>query len=82
MIVTDKEVAAMKALQAVLIRGREMAYEKVEHTKIADLLDTAEYLAGMLYEQSDMTVTFRQNLVGLAQRHSCGIALTLFDTDC
>ena len=42
-------MAAMKALQAVLIRGRTMAYAKDDQAKIADLLDRAEYLAGMLY---------------------------------
>jgi len=72
----------MKALQAVLIRGRAMAYEKADHTKIADLMDRAEYLAGMLFEPQDMTETFRANLVELAERHQCGIALTMFDTNC
>lgn len=79
MIAKDKEVAAIKALQSVLIRGRTMAYAKDDHTKTADLLDVAEYLAGMLYEQQDMTETFRENLVMLAERHQCGVALTKFD---
>lgn len=82
MIAKDKEAAAMKALQAVLIRGRTMAYAKDDHAKIADLLDTAEYLAGMFFEQEDMTKTFRENLVTLAERHQCGIALTKFDSNC
>ena len=60
MIAKDKEVAAMKALQAVLIRGRTMAYAKDDYAKIVDLLDAPEYLAGMLYEQRDMTETFRE----------------------
>ena len=79
MIAKDKEVAAMKALQAVLIRGRTMGYTKDDHAKIADLLDVAEYLAGMLYEQPDTTEIFRENLVMLAERHQCGVALTKFD---
>ena len=47
MIAKDKEVPAMKALQAVIIRGRAMAYEKADHSKLADLLDRAEYLAAI-----------------------------------
>ena len=65
MIAKDKEVAAMKALQAVIIRGRAMAYAKDDHAKMADLLDRAEYLAGMFFEPDDMTETFRANLVEL-----------------
>lgn len=82
MIAKDKERAAMKALQSVVIRGRAMAYERADHGKIADLMDRAEYLAGMLYEERDMTTVFRENLVELASLHNCGIALTQFDTDC
>ena len=36
-----------------------MANEKADHAKIADLIDRAEYLAGMLFEPQDMTETFR-----------------------
>jgi hypothetical protein len=82
MIAKEKEMAAMKALQFVIIHGRAMAYEKADHSKIADLMDRAEYLAGMLYEERDMTTTFRKNLVELATLHNCGIALTKFDTNC
>lgn len=82
MIAKDRETAAMKALQAVIIRGRAMAYAKDDHAKIADLLDVAEYLAGMFFEQEDMTKTFRENLVALAERHQCGVALTKVDTNC
>lgn len=34
MITKDKEAAAMKALQAVIIRGRAMACQKADHGKI------------------------------------------------
>lgn len=82
MIAKEKEVAAIKALQQVIIRGRAMGYEKADHAKIADLMDRAEYLAALLYDKEDMTATFRENLVELAQRHQCGVALTTFDTNC
>lgn len=79
MIAKDKEKAAMKALQAVIIRGRTMTYAKADHANIADLMDRAEYLSALLYDKEDMTATFRENLVELARRHQCGIALTTFD---
>jgi hypothetical protein len=82
MIAKEKEVAALKALQHVIIRGRTIAYEKADHAKIADLMDRAEYLAALLYDKEDMTKAFRANLLELAERHQCGIALTKFDTNC
>jgi hypothetical protein len=56
-----------------------MAYQKVDHPKIADLLDTAEYLAAMLHDPREMTATFRSNLAELATRHGCHDALAAFD---
>ena len=79
MIAKNKEIAALKALQEVIIRGRAMAYEKTDHAQIADLLDTAEYLAALIYDKEDMTITFRQNLVELAKKHKCNVALDGFD---
>jgi hypothetical protein len=79
MITKSKEVAAIKALQNVIIRGRTMAYEKADHAKIADLLDVAEYLAALIYDREDMTATFRENLVTLAKKHKCNMALDDFD---
>lgn len=79
MITPNKLTNALHALQDVIIRGRTMAYEKADHGQIADLLDTAEYLAGLIYEKKDMTTAFRENLVGLAQKHKCHIALNNFD---
>lgn len=43
MIAKEKEVAAIKALQQVMIRGRAMGYEKADHAKIADLMDYGPY---------------------------------------
>ncbi|MES2949847.1 MAG: hypothetical protein V4858_14995 [Pseudomonadota bacterium] len=82
MIVKSKEIAALKALQAVLVRARAMASQKEEYRDIANLMDTAEYLVALIYDNRDMTSTFRENLVDLVERHQCGIALTKFDTDC
>ena len=56
-----------------------MAYEKFDHAKIADLLDTTEYLAALIYDKEDMTATIRENLVELANKHKCSRALDEFD---
>jgi hypothetical protein len=82
LIAKDKETAALKALQAVLVRGRAMAFHKEDHSKLENLLDRAEYLVALIYRSEDMTATFRANLVELAELHQCGIALTTFDTNC
>jgi hypothetical protein len=79
MIGKNKEIAAIKALQNVIIRARTMSYEKFDHAKIADLLDTAEYLAALIYDKEDMTAIFRENLVELAQKHKCNMAVAEFD---
>jgi len=79
MIAKNKELAALKALQDVIIRGRTMAYEKADYGKIADLLDTAEYLAALMYDKDNMTNVFRENLVELAKKHQCNLALDEFD---
>jgi hypothetical protein len=80
MITKNKEIAAIKALQNVIIRARAMAYEKVDHAEIADLLDTTEYLAVLIYDKEDMTDIFRENLVELAKKHKCNMAVHEFDS--
>ena len=79
MITPNKLANALHALQDVIIRGRTMAYEKADHVQIADLLDTAEYLAGLMYDKEDMTTAFRENLVTLAKKHKCQVALDNID---
>jgi hypothetical protein len=81
MIEKIKEQRAVKALQAIIIRGRSMAYEKLDHKKIADLLDDAEYLAGLICEEEDRTNAFRSYLAETAVKHQCHWALTEFDQD-
>jgi hypothetical protein len=80
MVAKNKEIAAIKALQNVIIRARTMAYEKCDHAKIADLLDTTEYLAALICDKEDMTVFYRENLVELAKKHKCNMALDEFDS--
>lgn len=78
MATTTQERAAIKALQLVIIRGRMMAYENVSHASIADLLDRAEYLAGLLCDEKFTLEVFLENLTDLAKMHDCGSALEVF----
>jgi hypothetical protein len=80
MISEEKRTNAIKAIQSVVIKARLLAYEGADHKKIASILDSTEYLVGMLYDARDMTATFRA-VVDFATRHGCGIALTQFDSD-
>ena len=75
-----QERAAIKALQLVIIQGRMMAYEKVSHSSIADLLDRAEYLAGLLCEERNTAEVFHANLIDLSKVHDCGLALEAFES--
>jgi len=45
-----------------------MAYERVDHAEIADVLDVAEYLPQLLAADDDRSAAFRENLEGLATR--------------
>lgn len=81
MIAKDKQAGAIQALHRVVIRARTMAYQRVDHAKIADLLDTAEYLVAMLNDTREMTASFRSNLAELAARYGCQDALAAFDGD-
>ncbi len=62
MIETSKEKWAFKAIQSVLIHVRNMAHEGKSHSLIAEILDTAEYLTGLLYFEDDCTSEFCQNV--------------------
>ncbi len=80
MATNRQERAAIKALQLVIIRGRMMAYENMSHASIADLLDRAEYLAGLLCNEKFTTEVFLDNLSDLAKLHDCGMALEVFES--
>lgn len=63
-----KHRAAIAAIQGIVIQARLLAYGKVPHEQIADLLDQCEYLPGLLLEQGDRSVEFAQTLRDIARR--------------
>ncbi len=79
MIQKTKEEAALKALHAVVLKGRELAYEKASHSAIADLLDGVEYLVALFYDPDDMTETYLKYIKEMAEEFGCRSVLELFD---
>jgi len=65
MIRPEKLNNALAALNAVLVTARKFAYDQVGYQKIADALDTAEYMPRLIADQEDQTEAFRDALVGL-----------------
>jgi hypothetical protein len=68
MIPTEKAQNALRSLNHVLVLTRKMAYDRVAHKDVAEVLDIAEYLPRLLAEQDDQTSAFRKCLEDLAVR--------------
>lgn len=79
MIRADKFNSALFALQALIIKTREMAYKQENHAKIADILDYAEELPRLIASEEDQTNLFREILVEIAKKHNSYYALQKFD---
>ena len=69
MVDKSKLNAALHALNGILVRARTMAYEGVDHMKLADVLDRAEELPMLMARDDDMTLAFKQALQDLASTH-------------
>jgi len=79
MITPDKLPNALYALQGVLIKARQMAYNGAPGTTIADILDSAETLPRFIASGTDETEKFRRCLASIAERHKCAFVLQYFD---
>jgi hypothetical protein len=78
----SKQKQALHAINAVVVQGRTMAYEKAGHTDLAHVFDTAEYLLMLMLDDRDATSHFREVLGGLAGRFpTFKFALERFDAD-
>lgn len=81
MMIEGKASAALRALQGLLIRARTMAHEGARHDQLADILDGAEYLTALLYDEKDQTIAFRSYLEQVCRAHACQYALQRFDEE-
>ena len=69
MIRAEKHTRALRALQQVIIRARFLAYTKEDHSKIADLLDWAEYLPQLVIAPEDCTEAYAATLKDISEGH-------------
>lgn len=80
MIQPEKYENALRALNAVLVAARQMAYEKRSPEHLAEVLDVAEELPTLFLQKDDMTDYFRQALQLLAEKYrGFGLAVERFD---
>ena len=79
MISPEKLPNALYALQGVLIRARSMAHRSEPIEELAELLDYAEYMPGLVACAADETVQFRAILETVAAKYRCASVLQRFD---
>ncbi len=78
MIHDEKIKLAFAALQEILIIARWRIGKDGNTQDIYDLMDGAEYLAGLACRDDDQTDTFEHYLVALCDKHSCPHAIHAF----
>ena len=69
MIRPEKYTQALKALQMIIIRARFLAGTKEDHSKIAELLDWAEYLPQLILAAEDCTEKYTSVLKDISEEH-------------
>ena len=69
MIRAEKYTQALTALQQIIIRARFLAYKEEEHSKIAELLDGAEYLPQLILAKEDCTESYAAALKEISEAH-------------
>ena len=79
MIKEEKFQNALYALQALLVRARSMAYEKVDHKQLAKLLDDAEELPRLIAVAEDKTDDFKAALTDFSEQYHCPYILQQFE---
>ncbi|HKD79395.1 MAG TPA: hypothetical protein VKH81_06845 [Candidatus Angelobacter sp.] len=79
MIAPEKVRNAFYALQAILTHARFLAAKSDQAKQVVGLLDSAEYLPGLMASQSDETVRFREVLLDVAKRYRCAYIVQCFD---
>jgi hypothetical protein len=78
MIDATKSRSAILAVQAIVGSARYMANDRMPYEKIAELLDVADYLTGLIWRVDDCTSLFEQALRDSPDLFGMRAALTLF----
>ncbi len=71
MIDKEKNSKAIKAIQDLIIKGRILAFEKVDHSEMFDFLDGVEYLPGLIIAESNTTKQFEDHLKSMCSDFDC-----------
>lgn len=82
MIRSDKHVAALSALQQVIIRARFLAAKEEQMAKVVGLLDAAEELPRLIADEEDRTTEFAAALQAISERYPyCRNIFVEFNTE-
>ena len=82
MVRAGKHKGALRALHAIFVQLRTLAYEHADHERLAEALDDAELLPMLMASDDDQTERFRDTLAALAERdRGFSLALQYFDDD-
>jgi hypothetical protein len=61
---------AILAIQDLIIRARNLAYQNHSHKDLAEFLDALEYLPGLMLENMDNSDLFEKFLEDLCSRYN------------
>lgn len=81
MIPGKNAIKAVSALQAVIVKAREISEEGDPNNVLPALLDRAEYLAGLILEHSDTTSKYRSTLADICELIGNQYPLSIFEID-
>lgn len=80
MIESNKQKKAIQAIQDLIIEARSLAYNKADHLRLAEFLDSIEYLPGLIIEEKDNTGLFEQYLNDLCSENNCMNVVNRYNT--
>jgi hypothetical protein len=78
MIDVTKLRSAILAVQAIVGSARFMANDRMPHENIAELLDVADHLTGLIWRVDNCTSLFEETLRSSSELFGMKSALTLF----
>ncbi len=79
MISQEKSRNALRVIHDIIILARKMAYDKVDHKKIASVLDDLEHLPMLILDENDRTEDFRKYVEGFGEDYGWTGLVDLFD---
>jgi hypothetical protein len=68
MLRSEKQQPALRALNVILVVARSFANDR-RSKELVNILDVAEYLPLLFLDKADMTESFKEQLLYLAEKH-------------